>query len=55
VLPFVFLAGGAVLLWRVLSSAKSTGRTEPAVGTEKPAVEQDEYVRKLEEELKKRQ
>jgi cytochrome c-type biogenesis protein CcmH len=52
VLPFVFLAGGALLLWRVLSSMRSA---KAAVGTEKPAAEQDEYIRKLEEELKKRQ
>ncbi len=56
VLPFVFLAGGAVLLWRVLSSmrsARQAGSTVDAPAT--PAPEQDAYVKKLEEELKKRQ
>jgi cytochrome c-type biogenesis protein CcmH len=56
VLPFVFLAGGAVLLWRVLSSMRSARPAGPdANAPAAPAVEQDEYVKKLEEELKKRQ
>jgi cytochrome c-type biogenesis protein CcmH len=55
VLPFVFLAGGVLLLWRVLSSMKAARPAGAAPNAEPPAPEQDEYVRKLEEELKKRQ
>ncbi len=55
VLPFVCLAGGAVLLWRVLSSMKPARQTESTPTAEPPPGQQDEYVKKLEEELKKRQ
>jgi cytochrome c-type biogenesis protein CcmH len=55
VLPFVFLAGGALLLWRVLSSMKSARQPLSAPTVNNPPEQQDEYIKKLEEELKKRQ
>jgi len=58
ILPWVAIAGGAVIVWRVLASMRRRAGTpgEPTEATEPPSteVEKDPYMARLEEELKKK-